>query len=767
MIDLISRKLALQASTNATTALTATSTRVPNLAILGAIGDGASAGSDQAGFEGAMSRIAASLTGAPTGSLDYAQYQTGAMIEPGIYDAGGLSQAGGSVRLVARVPGTVIIRIPAGQYFLTASGKINAVQVDGITFVGGKGAFKFTNTGNNVSLMHSFTRNFFYQYTEAAISNASDDHPYTTIRDNIFFGAAGSATVGIAWGGYLDQCIIENNGFLANAYHVKIGDRLGSTMIIARNSFLSWFGSASVNKTMADIWIVPNVTLAYGVNSGYGTTITGNKFGNEGQNPAAPRILIAPEDPASGTDRATRRPGTNDLGFVTQLIITDNVISGGETITAPVIRSTISEVRNIEWRSNKSNGSPYSSIIEWPSSFAASYTNTNSDFTFTQADVAPGVVPALAFSNANFAQLHDFGGFFPGDPNSVPVWPVSDNPALSLLASGLASSARPGYGGATKARTADPYGGTDYDLVTVTPGGEQGLAMNLGAAAMGAGGMVFVDMALQRAPAQSLSQVTIAIVNFTTSTTAFTRTISLPSGVGRLQMPVYLPPSAAPASWQLRVYAAAPVITGTADQFVTGDWIVNTGGARMGRDRALARYPLLPRNRTMLGGGPATWPLGWSSLLANGLTGITLAVAGSGADANGYYTDVTIAGTATHAGNIYIFPEEGIDAGPRQIWALRWPMRLLSGDLAAGAGREGQSHISLGLAGFDATGRLVDDRQAAVQPERAFKVLGPPDFLGFAKSTATLRASLRIALPVNLRVMVNLRLYTPTIQRMN
>jgi len=771
MIDLISRKLATQASTNAAAALLAITSKAPSLAQLGAVGDGNHPTDDQTAFQSAITAIMNSLSTAPTGVDDIATFQSGVMLEPGIYDAGGLTQAGGAVRIVARVPGTVVIRIPANQYFMTVSGSVQAIQVEGITFVGGKGAFQFTNTGGNVRLLHSFSRCCFYNYTECAISNSAGDHPYLRVRDCMFFGANGASTIGVAWGGYLDQGLIQDCAFLQNAYHIKMGPGLSSTFTIRHNDFISW-GSIT---TLADIWVVPNSSDSFGVNSGFGSLITENKFGNENQNTSSPRILIAAESTTLGTSRANRPPATTDSGYLSQLIITNNVISGVAGITAPVIESRITEVRNLEWRGNKFNGGAYGSIINWTNRTTGYNPTTNSVFEFTAADVGSSGLAAQRFSNISFGQLFDYAGLFPGDPNNVLVWPVSDNPAMTLLGSGIAPSARGTFGGASKARAADPSGGMDYDLVTCAQAGSgNGLAMGLGTGAPAAGGPIFVEMALQQAPARSVAQVTVEVFNYATSTLAMQRIVSLPATTGYLRLPVVLPAHATPSAWQLRIYPSGTVTTGTADSFITGDWIVNTGDGRIGRAKALAAFPVLPRNQAMVATAAATLPLGWS--INNPVAGLTYSVARVGTDAYGSFFDLTLSGSTTGNGNFLIFPDSThvIEAAAGQCWQFYAPVRLMAGSvgnfssLASPDGVSGQMSLSISL--YSAAGAYISQYDSGFTPGAGFARYGRADWgsstLPFNGSTGEIKPYLRISLASGVTVNATLRIYTPTIRRL-
>ena len=535
-------------------------------------------GADAPDLRPLIAAAQASRSAAPTGHWDYAQYQSGVAIEPGIYDAGGFTMDSGSIRLVARIPGTVVIRIPEGRYFLTASGTINAITVDGITFLGGKGAFLLTGTGTNVTLLHSFTRNLFYDYSECAICNNAIDHPYLVARDNVFMGAAGSNTIGIGWGGDGPH-LIEHNQFLRDAYHLALGPKLGGNIKVLYNDFISWGGTA----TLADIWIKPNnAPRSYGVNSGAGSLIEGNKFGNENLPADSPRILVANEKEASGSGRQNRQPDLAlDSGYVSGFHFLHNNFGADSHTRSPVIRSAISEIRNWEWRGNSFGGGTYTYILQFPPSRAANsdYANLNSDFEFTEADVVASGQPAQAFSNASFATLRDWAGFFPGDANAVALYPPGDDPGLVLLGSDLTPSARRGFGEATIQPTAGPGGAEDYALVSQTaPGG--GAYMGLAGVPAG-GGRIFIQLDLAKAPAHGATRVLVGIVNMATGQHAFSRRVSLPDGFGRLVTPAFLPASARPEGWQLQLLPLDGAEPGDA-AFRTGGWVVNLGPARMG-----------------------------------------------------------------------------------------------------------------------------------------------------------------------------------------
>ena len=761
MIDIISRRLAQMASSNSAAALAASTTTTIIPSHNGALGQGNSPAEDQAGWAATLAAIGSSRSASPIGSLGILEYQTGAMIEPGIYDAGDFTQDSGSVRLVARVPGTVIIRIPANKYFMTFGGAIQSIIIDGITFIGGKGALKSTNTNFNSNALISFTRNIFYSYTECAISNNSNDSPFARFQNNIFIGATGSSTIGIAWGGYIDQVVIEDNSFGQNTYHTALGPRLSGNFHVVRNDFISNGGT----NTLADIWLKPNISDTGNTNGGFGATIEGNKFGNENQAVGSPRILIANEDTSTGTDRATYRPSTSDSGFISGLSILNNRIAGISGSGAPFIRSYVSNVRGWYWRNNKFDGGQYTYVIEWPNGRYADYTNCGSDFEFVESD---GAVPAK-FSTHSFCRLRDFASFWPGDLNHCAVYPASDSPALSLVASALAFGTRSLLTNSSRTASSDPSGGSDYELVTGSAN-NAGVYLSLGSAVSASGGPIFIELALAQAASRTVSQVMVDIFNTSNSTFALKRTINLPSNISRFNLPVQLPASAAPGNWQLRVYAPT-VAAGSADSFVTGDWIVNTGGARMGKDRALSRYPLLPRNRAMLGGAGGTWPLGWTTTVANGLAGLSTTVTKSGIDSNGAFVEVSITGTTTAAGYLNFISEVGgaVQAASGQQWQYYMPVTLVAGSLANAnslTGSDGTTGlVQLSLANYNSANAWLLEPTSAFTPNSTYALYGKGNWAGFNGATSFILPKLSIGFASGQAISATLRLYTPTLRR--
>lgn len=283
------------------------------------------------------------------------------LLLPGHYTKADLDLGKRPICLVAAVPGTVEITIPPGEYLIDTADFVDLVCIDGIRFWGGAGVLRLSNKGPNVGRAVRITRCEFNEYTHCAIGNNSTDHPYLLVQDCRFQCREGSYAIGVAWGGYADGSVIERCAFLRNSYHLKIGPRLSGTIAIHKNDFILFGG-----QRQADIWIVPNSDMDWpGLNAGFGSSICYNKFGNENLAPSGCRILIAPENLASGQDRLSRRhlPAATNSAFVSGLTIAHNRISGISHLTGPFLHSYVTNFRYFTWYSNNLDGGAYPYLV--------------------------------------------------------------------------------------------------------------------------------------------------------------------------------------------------------------------------------------------------------------------------------------------------------------------------------------------------------------------------------------------------------------------
>ena len=754
MIDILSRQLALKASTQATSALSQitalTGTRqaiIPTT--LGAMGDGAHPTQDQAAFASAITALIASASNVPDGTWDLSQYQNGLAIEPGVYNAGNLTITGnGNVHLVARIPGTVVIVVPSSDYFLNIAGAVNSFNCDGIVFVGGNGAVHFTNTGNSVGGIIRFTRCMFVNYAVAAITNEASDQPYLKVDNCVFYGT--STSKGIAWGGDSAGATIRDNAFLLNAYHIKLSSPNGA-VLIDKNDFIEF----SNGVRQADIWLTPTASA----------TIRNNKFGPENTTTPATRILIANENTASGTGRAAHPPiTTTTTGTASNLIIESNICSEN-TGGVPFITCYVMEADNWQMRGNSFQGAEYSTVVSFPNGVAADATSESSFFEFQLASSVGGNRPAKRFADASFAMVYDYGGFWPGDPNMVEVYPVSDNALLGVVANGLLPLLRGSYGSVTRTVLADGDGTLMWENVVVSgTGAGEIIGFNPGAG----GGRFFLEVELGQATSNTLAQVKVDIFNYSNSSYALSREVVLPANVSSFRIPVHIPANASPGSWQLRVYADANsgYVSGTANAFTIGRMLLNSGGGRIGRRGVLDKFPVMaPRNRAMLGAASGTFPTGWNFA---GLGGLTASVAGGGMDANGYYMDLSLTGTTTAAGTCYLRADasHSLQLNASQTWEYVWPLLLKSGSftnftiVTASDGATGP--VGIHAVGYNSSGSYTGElNMTACTPGATAAPYGTAaTFSNFA-----IDPCLTFQFASGVAVSAVIRVYQPTIRR--
>ena len=281
-----------------------------------------------------------------------------------VYRGEGIRQIGGTLSMRGTSASSTTIVMQSDAYFLELEGFIESTLVSHLGFKGGRGGFRYQNTGQNVSSFHVFEHCEFRGYRECAIGNNSSDHPYLKVRFCTFMGDPAARTIGVAWGGYVDGLTIEDCAFLWNSYHIKLGPRLSGSISVRSNDFIKW----SLAPRMADIWIVPNSTERHGVNSGGGIVIAQNKFGVENQLPDEQRILIAVEDETSAADRLSKPHSKRwipDLAYVQGLVFERNRFDGVANLSAPLIKSHVNEIRRLDFSGNFFGGGPYTYLCEF------------------------------------------------------------------------------------------------------------------------------------------------------------------------------------------------------------------------------------------------------------------------------------------------------------------------------------------------------------------------------------------------------------------
>ncbi|MGO8751250.1 MAG: glycosyl hydrolase family 28-related protein [Thermoguttaceae bacterium] len=439
-------------------------------------------------------------------------------------------------------PNQARIEIADEVYFLTC-GRIESTIFEGLSLVGGKGAFRSTWTKNMVGGRHIFRDCNFVDYSECAIGNNADDSPYLSVEDCVFYGRAKSPTIGIAWGGYFDDGQVTRCAFEQNRYHIKLGDRMGGNLQIGpRNSFISFGGT----KKEADIWMVPNSDPNdWGVNSGQGIIIGENKFGNENRDTDKPRILIALEDKASGSDRLSRRHSTTVAPgqghYVTGVKLRDNLLAGSDGEKRGIVYSCIAQA-GIIFDHNYHYGTPYPYLIEFDPGIKRLQDHTSGNTTYVypqERDNKQWGYLGPAVSNLpGYAIPFDPDLFLAGSPEVPAVWQRGDDPGYQPIASLTGKDMLVSGAGQLKA-AADAHGGETAAEFTASAK-DASLAVRLDDTKQLQEGRVgFIEVELKRADAAPLDTVYLWLVhNFGQSSERVSaRTVRLQANWQRITLP--------------------------------------------------------------------------------------------------------------------------------------------------------------------------------------------------------------------------------------
>ena len=549
---------------------------LPTLNAFGATGTGSTPTDDQAAFAKALAFVRSTRTTAGFG-FGLQEYESGTMIEPGRYDFGDLiNNQQGSIRLTARIPGTVVVRIPDDTYCWTQGANVSSIFVDGIAFLGGKGAFNLRNSAENVFGMMQFRNCVFYGYTECAIQNNSSDHPFLRVYHSVFYCKADNTlplTIGIAWGGLLDQLIVEGCSFSRNHYHVKLGDNaatMSGDWHIDKNDFLS-FGTV---RTKSCIWLVPRKSTS-SVNTGGAGTISNNKFGNENQLAGNPRILVAYEAQAdidAGKPRGQRNPDENwgvytAGGFVTGVIVSENRVSSISSPGAPFIKSYIPNLIGWTWTANQFDGGLYDYAVQFMGDAGRPY--ARQDWQIDVGSGNQGVTEPFAygFSNYYLGPVVDRHGWLQGDFASVSdIHSTRDDLSTTVYLASVSSASWTGLN-ATKQvwrpyidpdnpelrpDLKDIYGGTGLMEFTLTASGGYAYCSPSGLANTAALKTIWVQVWLQKGTVDSLSRVSVELWDSTANVIRGRRTVQLTDNL----KPVFFQTVAPSGSGTLRVRIA-------------------------------------------------------------------------------------------------------------------------------------------------------------------------------------------------------------------
>lgn len=507
-------------------------------------------------IDAAFAASKASLTYDADREVSRAARQTPVYFPPGDYTYSGTGvDLGGSEAYVlayTKTPQAAKIKVTSDVFLIRTDDYVLGTLFKNFHIVGGKGALRYTKTGENVAELNAVKDNVFDGYTVCAVSNESSDHPFWQVERNIFHGADGSSTIGVALGGYLDCSYIRDNQFEGNAYNIKVGGYLSGNIEISGNGFLRWPGSAD---RVADIWLVPS-TEAFAVNSGFATTIRNNKFGNENLAADDVRILVAAE--GSGADRATKVHSTTFYTtghYFSGVTLDGNRISGVPNGTAPFIKSYIENLNNWTYgQNNKFDGGTYTYLLEYMGALAESdaYVTRNNRFEIGASQYSARPFTAGVSNYRTGVVVDPFGLYATDDGVVIPG--VGDDVGVTILANGRYSDITV-FGGASKAAATDVYGGTETAEITFASA-----SADNGAAVVCAEPVaeVLSWLEVELAVGATLSVFTLGVQIANTTTGAIAKKLeglTLYPNPRTVRVPFFFPTSTDPTDWVAKVYA--------------------------------------------------------------------------------------------------------------------------------------------------------------------------------------------------------------------
>lgn len=371
-----------------------------------------------------------------------------------------------------------VLRLMGDFHAIETDHRLESSFVSGLTLIGGRGLLHHTFTGDNVSTDHIIQDCLFFDYSGAAICSEATDMPYWTIERCIFGGGGtvgAGLTRGVVLGGLQDGSVIRGNKFLSNEFHVILGPVASGSWHLDDNDFLSVYVE---NRTINDVWLRPHdgsVTAAspagknlFRVESGNGSSISGNKFGNEGVTSItkkAAKILIAaagPGDRASAMPDLSWKNGTDGKHYLGGISVGKNRFITAGNLDANVVDVWVNALDRINWEeTNSYDGGSFRYIVEHKSSSRVPDKNNMSWNVTIPASGAPNT---YGFTNSPVGLINDRSGSDAGGFSIVPGAGV-DPTAATVLA---VTTPEPwsALGGVTKAATTNIDGQNDATRFT-------------------------------------------------------------------------------------------------------------------------------------------------------------------------------------------------------------------------------------------------------------------------------------------------------------
>lgn len=433
---------------------------------------------------------------------------TGALYWPaGNYriDTGG-TVANLNLAMITEGKESVRIKLGAGQVFLTCTSTVlqfdcqNAFNVSG-----GLGFFQHTNTAANVNGIVNIVGNDYYGYTGACLGSLSVDFPYWKVMNNIFYGT--TASKGVVLMGDNSKSTISGNEFLLNLYHIKL-QKLGDALYISDNDFIR-FSNGGGSPALTDIWIVPNSVAA---NSGVGTVVANNKFGNENLNTADYRILVA--DEGSGTNGFDKNHATSvSTGFAEGITFQNNFLNSVSNFTHGLVYSYTPKI--ISWMMHVtmtgSGAFPY--VFQYDAGVSISgedrTVNNNLVWFGSGVDATEQICPLISSLDSTALLVGDPLALAAGIASQPTAYRAGSNPTnVDILTSNLITGAT--MATASKSNITDSRSGAN--AITATYSGSTGSAsLGLNLSNLVAGELAWIEVDLKQSSSLACTQAQISV----------------------------------------------------------------------------------------------------------------------------------------------------------------------------------------------------------------------------------------------------------------
>jgi len=290
---------------------------------------------------------------------------------------------------------TVIILGATSRLIDTATAKV-VLEIQGLQFANGLGAFRSTFAGVDVSYQKLIHKNVFIGYTACAIDVNASDCPYWKIQFNSFRAANSVSTIGIALNRWADVSLIKGNAFLTNRIHLKLRTA-GQCVAVESNDFIQF--ETGNGTPRISIWLVPGAT-----NEGHGCTISGgNKFGLENLQATDYRVVYAPELSGASNGLAMPDLSADTAEYVYGATISENVFCGSDLSSPSIVYTTTPYIRGLVVSDNQLQYNTPKFLLEFRTTPTVNEGTASLNLLSDNINLSAGLAtPPLSPSNGNY-----------------------------------------------------------------------------------------------------------------------------------------------------------------------------------------------------------------------------------------------------------------------------------------------------------------------------------------------------------------------------